>query len=95
MPEILDLAMLDRKMLVTNLESVLAMRDLLRREGIWVGVSCGAAMHVARKVAAELEPDRNVVTVFADGGARYASAGLYADRDEDELEEILEERVWW
>mgnify|MGYP003347988881 CR=1 FL=1 len=34
---------------------------------------------------AELEPDRNVVTVFADGGARYASAGLYADRKAEKL----------
>ena len=94
-PEILDIAQLDRKMLVTNLESVAAMRELLHREGIWVGVSCGAAMHVARKVAAELEPDQNVVTVFADGGARYASAGLFGDKSEDELEEILETRLWW
>ena len=71
------------------------MRDLLHREGIWVGVSCGAAMHVARKVAGEMEPDQNLVTVFADGGARYASANLFAERSEDELEELMEDRLWW
>ena len=94
-PEILDITQLDRKLLVTNLESVQAMRDLLHREGIWVGVSCGAAMHVTRKVAAEMDADQNVVTVFADGGARYASANLFAERSEDELEELMEDRLWW
>ena len=94
-PEILDIAQLDRKMLVTNLESVQAMRDLLTHEGIWVGVSCGAAMHVARQVAAKMDPDQNVVTVFADGGARYASANLFTEQDEDVLEDILESKLWW
>ena len=94
-PEILDIAQLDRKLLVTNLESVMAMRDLLRHEGIWVGVSCGAAMHAARKIAAELEPDQNVVTLFADGGARYASANLFTEQDEDVLEDVLESKLWW
>ena len=94
-PEILDITQLDRKMLVTNLESVKAMRDLLTHEGIWVGVSCGAAMHVARQVASQMEPDQNVVTVFADGGARYASANLFTEQDEAVLEETLETRLWW
>jgi cysteine synthase B len=94
-PEILDITQLDRKMLVTNLESVKAMRDLLTHEGIWVGVSCGAAMHVARQVASQMEPEQNVVTVFADGGARYASANLFTEQDEAVLEETLETRLWW
>lgn len=94
-PEILDITQLDRKLLVTNLESVMAMRDLLRLEGIWVGVSCGAAMHAALKIAAELEPDQHVVTLFADGGARYASANLFTEQDEDALEDVLETRLWW
>ena len=94
-PEILDITQLDRKMLVTNLESVKAMRDLLTHEGIWVGVSCGAAMHVARQVASQMEPEQNVVTVFADGGARYASANRFTEQEEAVLEETLETRLWW
>ena len=94
-PEILDITQLDRKMLVTNLESVKGMRDLLTHEGIWVGDSCGAAMHVARQVASQMEPEQNVVTVFADGGARYASANLFTEQDEAVLEETLETRLWW
>ena len=94
-PEILDITQLSRKLLVTNTESVLAMRELLLHEGIWVGVSCGAAFSVARRVAADLGPDQNVVTVFADGGARYASANLFAATDGEDLEEIMEDRLWW
>ena len=94
-PEILDITQLSRKLLVTNTESVLAMRELLLHEGIWVGVSCGAAFSVARRVAADLSPDQNVVTVFADGGARYASANLFAATDGEDLEEIMEDRLWW
>ena len=94
-PEILDITQLNRKLLVTNTESVQAMRDLLRHEGIWVGVSCGAAFSVARRVAAELEPDQNVVTVFADGGARYASANHFNETEGEDLEELMEDRLWW
>lgn len=94
-PEILDITQLNRKLLITNTESVQAMRDLLRHEGIWVGVSCGAAFSVARRVAADLEPDQNVVTVFADGGARYASANLFNETDGEDLEELMEDRLWW
>ena len=94
-PEILDITQLNRKLLVTNTESVQALRDLLRHEGIWVGVSCGAAFSVARRVAAELEPDQNVVTVFADGGARYASANLFNETEGEDLEELMEDRLWW
>lgn len=94
-PEILDITQLNRKLLVTNTESVIAMRELLRHEGIWVGVSCGAAFSVARRVAAVMEPDQNVVTVFADGGARYASANLFAETEGEDLEEIMEDRLWW
>jgi hypothetical protein len=36
-----------------------------------------------------------VVTVFADGGARYASANLFTEQDEAVLEETLETRLWW
>src|SRR5438067_10098125 len=52
-PPILDVAKLDRKVLVSNEDAVAALRELLRREGIFAGVSSGAVVHVARKLAAE------------------------------------------
>jgi cysteine synthase B len=93
-PEVLDISLLDRKILVSNGEAVRGLRALLDREGLWVGVSAGAVLAVGRRVAAELEPEQNVVMLFADGGWKYASAGLW-DRPEDELAEEMEERLWW
>ncbi len=50
-PPILDVSKLDRKVLVSNEDSVRAMHALLDREGIFAGVSAGAVVHVARKLA--------------------------------------------
>ncbi|MDX6495643.1 MAG: [CysO sulfur-carrier protein]-thiocarboxylate-dependent cysteine synthase, partial [Gaiellales bacterium] len=60
-PPILDISELDRKVLVSNGESVLALRKLLDLEGIFAGVSAGAALAVARRVAADLDDGSNVV----------------------------------
>ncbi|HEV3403332.1 MAG TPA: cysteine synthase family protein, partial [Gaiellaceae bacterium] len=65
-PPILDVSKLDRKVLVSNAESVAALRALLDREGILAGVSGGAVVHVARRLAAELD-EGVVVCVLADG----------------------------
>jgi cysteine synthase len=93
-PEILDVSQLDRRLLVSNAEALVGLRALLDREGIWAGVSAGAVVEVARKVAARMEPDQHVVCLLADGGWKYASAGLW-DRDPAELEVDMEERLWW
>ena len=92
-PPILDIAELDRKLLVSNGEAVMALRKLLALEGVFAGVSAGAALAVARRVAGEMESG-NVVCVFADGGSKYLSAGIYT-KDSDVLEREMEERVWW
>ena len=91
-PPILDVSRLDRKLLVSNPEAVAAVRELLEREGIFAGVSSGAVVHVARKLAAELD-DGVVVAVLADGGWKYLSAGFWDAQEHAEAE--LEEAVWW
>src|SRR5215210_1570143 len=53
-PPILDVSKLDRKVLVSNEESIVAVRALLAEEGIFAGVSAGAVVHVARRLADEL-----------------------------------------
>jgi cysteine synthase B len=73
-PPILDVSKLDRKLLVSNAESVAAVRALLDREGILGGVSAGAVIHVARRLADELPEGAVVVAVLADGGWKYLSA---------------------
>jgi cysteine synthase len=90
-PPILDVSQLDRKVLVSNEESVRAVRALLQEEGIFAGVSAGAAVHVARKLAAELD-EGVVVTILADGGWKYISADFWAA---DDVEESMERTLWW
>jgi [CysO sulfur-carrier protein]-thiocarboxylate-dependent cysteine synthase len=90
-PPILDVSKLDRKVLVSNEESVREVRRLLDEEGIFAGVSAGAVGHVARKLAAELA-EGVVVAVFADAGWKYLSADFW---DADDIEQAMERNVWW
>jgi len=92
-PPILDVSKLDRKMLVSNAESVRAVRALLDLEGIFAGVSCGAAVHVARKIAEEMD-EGVIVTILADAGWKYLSADFWEASDGD-LEESMERTIWW
>ena len=92
-PPILDVAKLDRKLLVSNDESVAGLRLLLEREGIFAGVSSGAVVHVARRIAAELE-DGVVVCVLADGGWKYLSADFWTE-PAGAAGASMEDRIWW
>ncbi len=65
----------------------------MAREGIFAGLSSGAALTVALRVAAEMDGG-SVVVLLADGGWKYLSAGLW-DRDLDELEDDMESQVLW
>jgi cysteine synthase len=90
-PPILDVSKLDRKVLVSNEESVAAVRTLLEREGIFAGVSSGAVVHVARRLAAELD-EGVVVCILADGGWKYLSADFWSAAD---VESSMERTLWW
>ena len=90
-PPILDVSKLDRKLLVSNAESVRAVHALLDREGIFAGVSAGAVVHVARKLATELD-EGVVVCVLADAGWKYLSADFWSA---DDVETSMERTLWW
>src|SRR5262249_43667298 len=90
-PPILDVSKLDRKVLVSNEESVTELRRLLDEEGIFAGVSSGAVVHVARKLAAERE-EGTIVAILADAGWRYVSADFW---NADDVDTAMERTVWW
>ena len=90
-PPILDLAKIDRKLLVSNKESVTGLRALLDAEGIFAGVSSGAVVHVARRLAGELD-EGVVVCILPDGGWKYLSADFWSA---DDVETAMERTVWW
>jgi [CysO sulfur-carrier protein]-thiocarboxylate-dependent cysteine synthase len=93
-PPILDVSKLDKKVLVSNEESVRAVRALLEREGIFAGVSCGAVLHVAAKIADELD-EGVIVTILADGGWKYLSADFWDAGTDEEVGLAMERTVWW
>ena len=89
-PPILDVSRLDRKILVSNDDSVAGLRALLDREGIFAGVSSGAVVHVARRIASDLDEDAVVVVVLADAGWKYLSADFWT-----EGARTMEDHLWW
>jgi [CysO sulfur-carrier protein]-thiocarboxylate-dependent cysteine synthase len=90
-PPILDVSKLDRKVLVSNEESIAGVRALLEREGLFAGVSSGAVVHVAQRLAGERN-EGVVVCVLADGGWKYLSADFWGAED---VERSMENTVWW
>jgi cysteine synthase B len=91
-PPILDVSKLDQKILVSNAESIAGVKTLVQREGIFGGVSSGAVVHVARRLAEELEEGAVVVCVLADAGWKYLSADFW---DAADVERAMERGHWW
>jgi cysteine synthase A len=77
-PQVLDLELVDDVVTVTNEESIETARRLHREEGITAGISSGAAVAAALKVAARPEAKgKNIVVILPDAGERYLSSALF------------------
>ena len=92
-PPILDLSLLDRKILVSNRDAVVWTKRMLAEEGLFVGVSSGAIASIAVRVASELD-EGNVVFVVCDDGWKYLSSGVYT-KPLEELEATIESASFW
>jgi cysteine synthase B len=93
-PEILDPSLIDAKYLVSNLDALTALRELVFREGIFAGPSCGAVLVAAAREAAAMDGG-TIVALLPDGGWKYLSAGTFTT-DFAEMEDALEGGVnWW
>jgi [CysO sulfur-carrier protein]-thiocarboxylate-dependent cysteine synthase len=91
-PPIIDISLLDRKILVSNRDGIVWTRKLFFEEGIFAGVSSGAIASVAVRIASELD-EGNVVFIVADDGSKYLSAELWS-KSIEELEAV-DSTVWW
>ncbi|MDL1969662.1 MAG: cysteine--tRNA ligase [Candidatus Desulfofervidaceae bacterium] len=78
-PGIYDKRFLDEKMNVHLEDAIITARQLAKEEGIFVGMSAGAAMYAAMEKAKELEGGV-IVVIFPDGGERYLSTSLFVER---------------
>ncbi|MBI2238468.1 MAG: cysteine synthase [Actinobacteria bacterium] len=92
-PPIFDESVPDRKFLVNSSDSLRTTRELTEKEGIFAGISSGAVVYVAQRIAAELE-EGDVVCLLADGGWKYLSTQAWAPEIE-RAEKGVAETLWW
>jgi cysteine synthase len=77
-PDVLDLSLVDTIEQVTNEDAILYARRLAREEGIVSGISCGAAVAVAARLANKAEnAGKTIVVILPDSGERYLSSALF------------------
>jgi cysteine synthase B len=91
-PPIIDLSIIDRKIMVSNRDAIVWTRKLLDEEGVFAGVSSGAIARIAVRIGDELDGG-NVVFLIPDDGWKYLSSGVYT-KPIDEIEN-LDATVWW
>jgi cysteine synthase B len=94
-PPIMDMGMLDGKILVRSVDAFRATADLMQREAMFCGISSGAVLHAARRAAHRIGQG-NVVLMFADGGWKYLGPDPWAKTpDVEDEDEVLDDTMWW
>ena len=76
-PKVLDTEIFDQAIAVSSEDAMATAREVGRKEGLLVGISSGAAIHAALKVAKELGKGKKVLAIVPDNGERYLSTALY------------------
>ena len=92
-PPILDLRLLDARIVIRSRDAFEATRELTEQEGVFAGISSGAVIRCAQRYAQRMERG-NIVALLADGGWKYLSTGLWT-RDLDELAHDIGTKIWW
>lgn len=76
-PTVLDVEIYDEVLSVSSEEAMATAREVAKKEGLLVGISSGAAIHAALKIAERLGSGKKVLTIVPDNGERYLSTALY------------------
>ena len=92
-PPILDINMLDARLLVGSLPAFRTTKELLHEEGIFAGISSGSVVFGAMRQAERMESG-NIVCLLADGGWKYLSTSLWT-KDYEQLEQEVQGKIWW
>lgn len=96
-PPVLDESVLDGKIIVGNRHAFSHARRAMLAEGIFGGISSGAVLHAAMRIAGRLKRG-NVVMIFADAGWKYLDTDLWSADDDPEIEaheDPLDDILWW
>ena len=92
-PPIFDPSEIDRKFLVDSSSSLRTNRELTSSEGIFAGISSGAVVYVAQRIANEID-EGDIVCLLPDGGWKYLSTEAWAE-DLATAEKGVAESLWW
>ncbi len=92
-PPVLDESVLDGRIVVDSRTSFRVTQELTTRAGIFAGISSGAVVRAAQKVAERMDRG-HIVCLLADGGWKYLSSGLWT-QDYDAIEEDVSTKFWW
>jgi [CysO sulfur-carrier protein]-thiocarboxylate-dependent cysteine synthase len=92
-PPIFDPTEVNRKFLVNSPDALRTNRELTAREGIFAGISSGAVVHVAQRIASEIDAG-DIVCLLPDGGWKYLSTEAWAE-DIETAEKGVAESLWW
>ena len=92
-PPILDINLLDARILVSSFNAFRATKELLEKEGIFAGVSSGSVVYAAMRQAERMEQG-NILCLLADGGWKYLSTSLWT-KDYEQLAKEAGGKIWW
>ncbi len=93
-PPILDESVLDGRIVVDSRSSFAAVKELMENEGIFAGISSGAVMRTAQRIASRMDSG-NIVALLADGGWKYLSTSLWTKEYGELKSEGVEGKIWW
>jgi cysteine synthase B len=92
-PPILDLSLLDARLMVGSYDAFHTTKLLLSEEGIFAGISSGSVVHAAIKQAERMDSG-TIVCLLADGGWKYLSTSLWT-KDYSDVEKESQGKIWW
>jgi cysteine synthase len=92
-PPVLDESILDARIVVDSRTSFAATKELMEREGIFAGISSGAIIRTAQRLAGRQESGK-IVAILPDGGWKYLSTNLWTT-DFGDLPDDIDSKVWW
>ena len=91
-PPILDLSLLNRRVMIKSEEAFKTTKELMDKEGIFAGISCGSVVRCAIKIAQKMEKG-NILCLLADGGWKYLSTGLWT-KEQKEINKDAKGKIW-
>jgi cysteine synthase B len=91
-PPLLDLTLLNRRFLVESATAIDTAHQIIEKEGLLAGISSGATMHAALRVAQGMDRG-NIVVMFSDGGWKYLPARPWDAARSERAD--LDETHWW